>query len=158
MWCQFQRRWPGGSWIHSRSCEVQRPQLGNQFAGKHMPGLLHPKKDKLSLVTWIVTGPMVDRSNLKVHTTNLPVGNPILGHIILGHFFPILGHFGENQWHWGASVGSELHNFDEVTLCQSTSWHDAYIVSKNIYWCRPVGFNAARIWENAIHDIWKYHA
>ncbi len=53
----------------------------------------------------------------------LPVGNPILGHNILGHFCPILGHFTHilgdgNKWHWVALFGSELHNFYEVTLCQ----------------------------------------
>ncbi len=62
-----------------------------------------------------------------MHCPGLPVGNPILGHDILGHFWTILGHFlyflgqfGRNTWHWGTSLGSELHIFYEFRLCQST--------------------------------------
>ncbi len=36
---------------------------------------------------------------LFLERSGLPVGNPILGHDILGHFLYILGHFGGNKQH-----------------------------------------------------------
>ncbi len=72
-----------------------------------------------------------------------PMGNPILGHNILGnfcpildHFWHILGHFGGIVWHCEPSLGSKFHIFYEFTLCKRYHWHDVEIMSKNIYWCR----------------------
>ena len=38
------------------------------------------------------------------HITGLPVGNPILGHDILGNFCPILGHFLYFLGHFGGNM------------------------------------------------------
>ncbi len=63
---------------------------------------------------------MVYGSPYEMSKAGLSVGNPVLGHTILGHFSHfILGHFSRNMGHWGASLGSKLHNFYEVTLCQT---------------------------------------
>ncbi len=114
------------------------------------------------IISIITLGPIKDKNTLQVllffyfavpQLSGFPVGNPILGCKVLGHFSHILGHFvrndiGEGGLHWGGLI-----IFMKFTLFQSNYWQNVHvdIVSKKNL-ILPRISRDLRTW-NGIHEL-----